>query len=171
MRAGTVGSMAEFMLAIDDLLLAEGGYVDDPADPGGETNFGISKRSYPEEDIANMTRLRAAGIYRRDFWDPLGCDEIANQRIAAAVFDAAVNLGAKQAVKLLQRAAGCAVDGFLGPRTIKALNDAQDPEKVLAIFTLNRIAHYVGLAIKRKANQKFLAGWIIRSLNVAKVTS
>ena len=57
-----------FDQAFDRLISNEGGYVNNPADPGGETNWGISKRSYPDVDIANLTREGAKAIYLRDFW-------------------------------------------------------------------------------------------------------
>ena len=66
----------DFNQAFKTLIGHEGGYVDDPEDPGGETNFGISKRSYPQEDIPNMTLERATEIYQRDFWWAAGCDAV-----------------------------------------------------------------------------------------------
>lgn len=64
----------------------EGGYVNDPRDPGGETKFGISKRSYPREDIKALTRDRAITIYKRDYWDKPGCDKLP-PKLAVALFD------------------------------------------------------------------------------------
>ena len=64
----------EFVTAVTQALIDEGGYVNDPADPGGETNMGISKRSYPHEDIKNLTRDRAIDLYYRDYWVGPGID-------------------------------------------------------------------------------------------------
>lgn len=98
----------------------EGGYVNHPNDPGGETNFGISKRSYPGEDIKNMTLARAKEIYRRDFWGPAGCDAVPGP-IKLDLFDMAVNSGVRQAIKTLQKAAKADQDGILGPKTLMAV--------------------------------------------------
>ena len=79
-----------FDTAVTAVLSYEGGYVNDPNDPGGETNWGISKRAYPNLDIRNLTRDRAIQIYRRDYWDSLGCDQFP-PAIVIALFDSAVN--------------------------------------------------------------------------------
>jgi lysozyme family protein len=84
--------MSFFSAAFAIIVGAEGGYVNDPRDPGGETKYGISKRSYPNEDIANLTLERAQEIYRRDFWDKLNCDGM-SWEFALITFDCAVNQG------------------------------------------------------------------------------
>ncbi len=73
----------------------EGGYVADPKDPGGETKYGISKRQYPKEDIANLTLDRAKFLYRRDYWDAHELDEVEYGK-ALLVFDCAVHGGNPQ---------------------------------------------------------------------------
>jgi len=110
---------AAFDAAFDILIGHEGGYSNNPRDPGGETRFGISKRSYPREDIKNLTVERAKEIYRRDYWRPIRGDELVAP-LALLVFDAAVNNGVGQAIRWLQRAARVPVDGDLGPVTIAA---------------------------------------------------
>lgn len=109
----------KFPEAFDRLLGHEGGYVNDPKDPGGETKFGISARSYPGEDIKGMTLDRARAIYLRDFWGPAGCDAVP-EAMRFQVFDMAVNSGVKRTIKTLQRAAGVDDDGVLGPLTLQA---------------------------------------------------
>lgn len=99
----------------------EGGYCNDPGDPGGETKFGISKRAYPGEDIPNLTLERAKELYLRDYWGPAGCDAVPDP-IKLHLFDVAVNSGVGRAVRLLQRAVGEIEDGVLGPRTLAATN-------------------------------------------------
>ena len=111
---------------------AEGGYSNNPADPGnwtggavgnGElrgTNFGISASAYPQLDIANLTQSQAEDIYRRDYWGILQGDSLALP-VALVAFDAAVNAGPKRAVTWLQQAAGLSADGVLGPATLAAL--------------------------------------------------
>lgn len=98
----------------DRLLGHEGGYVNDPDDPGGETNWGISKRSYPDVNIKELTRDGAKTIYRRDFWDALGADRFPDG-VSFQLFDFAVNSGIGTAIRHLQRAIGVADDGYWGP--------------------------------------------------------
>lgn len=109
-----------FDQAFERLIGHEGGYVNDPRDPGGETKFGISRRSYPGEVIRTMTLERAKAIYLRDFWGPAGCDTVPDA-VRFDLFDMAVNSGVSQAVKTLQRAVGVDDDGKLGPITLQAV--------------------------------------------------
>ncbi len=108
-----------FDQAFERLIGHEGGYVNHPADPGGETKFGITKRTYPGENIAALTLARAKEIYRRDFWGAAGCDAVADGA-KFDLFDMAVNSGVRRAVLTLQEAVGEAQDGQLGPRTLQA---------------------------------------------------
>ena len=98
----------------------EGGYVNSPADPGGETKFGISKRSYPNLDIRALTLDQAKTIYRRDFWDSIRADDLPPE-VRFHIFDARVNSGRGNAVRWLQRAVWVADDGILGPVTMRAI--------------------------------------------------
>lgn len=101
----------------------EGGYVNHPQDPGGETNFGISKRAYPNENIKGMTRQRAAQIYRRDYWNAVRGDDLpAGMDLVA--FDAAVNSGVSRGAKWLQASLGVPADGKIGPQTLTAARNA-----------------------------------------------
>lgn len=109
-----------FDVAFDRLLGHEGGYVNDPNDPGGETKWGISKRSYPDLDIKNLTREEAKVIYRRDFWDRIHAEEL-HSAVAFQAFDTAINSGIGTSVRLLQRALGVADDGYWGPITRTAV--------------------------------------------------
>lgn len=108
----------DFDTAFSRLIDSEGGYVNDPQDPGGETKFGISKRSYPDLDIANLTLDQAKAIYLRDFWNPLGD---AHPAIKFQAFDFAVNSGIGTAIRKLQLAVGVADDGHWGPISAAAL--------------------------------------------------
>lgn len=110
-----------FDQCFDKVISHEGGYVNNPKDPGGETKFGISKRAYPDIDIANLTLDRAKAIYLRDYWQRARCDELPPS-IAYLVFDCAVNSGIGQSIRFLQRAVGVADDGVIGPMTIAAVN-------------------------------------------------
>lgn len=97
----------------------EGGYANDPRDPGGETKFGISKRSFPNVDIKALTVEAAKAIYRAKYWNPIRGDELPIG-LALLVMDSAINNGVAAAVKWLQFAAGVKVDGVFGPRTLDA---------------------------------------------------
>ena len=96
--------LVEFDEIIEVVLHHEGGYVNDPDDPGGETNFGIAKRSHPDVDIANLTKDGAKEIYKEHYWDKNKVEDLpANLR--HIYFDMCVNQGKGRAVKILQRAA------------------------------------------------------------------
>ena len=103
----------------------EGGYVNDPRDPGGETRYGISKRAYPNEDIKNLTLDRAKFLYKRDYWDAVEAESIPGAA-RLMVFDCAVNCGLTAARKLLQRAVGTKDDGIIGPKTRAAISTTTD---------------------------------------------
>lgn len=126
-----------FDQAFDILIGHEGGYVNNPSDPGGETKFGISKRAYPDVDIANLTLDQAKAIYKRDYWDRAQCDTLPHD-VAFQVFDTAVNSGIGQSIRFLQRAVGVADDGVVGPLTINAVKRI-DAEVVAARFNGQRL--------------------------------
>jgi lysozyme family protein len=140
----------------------EGGYVNNPADPGGETKYGISKRSYPGEDIKNMTLDRAKQLYARDYWGPAGCDALPDV-LKFEMFDLAVNTSAPgrpvTAIKLLQQAVGTADDGVIGPRTLLALSSIE-PQKVLRHLQARRLRYYT--SCRPELWQRFGAGWVNR---------
>lgn len=156
--------MSDFNEAVELVLRHEGGWVNDPDDPGGETNFGISKRQFPSLDIKNLTREQAKEIYRKDYWLPL-YDGIENQEVANSLFDMAVNAGVQTAIKLLQRtlnellAGPLVVDGVFGPKTLSAVN-ACDGETLYKWFTIQRITYYASLN-----KQKFIKGWVRRAMD------
>lgn len=109
--------------ALVHLLGNEGGFVDHPEDPGGATNFGITQRTARLNgylgDMRNFTVSQAIEIYHKSYWAPIKADQLPDT-LRFHVFDAAVNSGPTQAIKWLQRAAGVAEDGVIGPRTIAA---------------------------------------------------
>lgn len=149
-----------FLRAVAVILEAEGGatVTDDVDDPGGLTKWGISKRSYPDLDIRNLTREQAVDIYHRDFWLPVRADELP-QALALAVFDCAVNQGVAVAGKLLQRACDVPQDGRIGPVTVRA---SRRPD-ALARFTAARVIRYFGT----RNFDKFGFGWITRAVQSA----
>lgn len=161
--------MARFEDAVEKTLAHEGGYAINPVDPGGETNFGISRRSYPDVDIRNLTVEQAVEIYRRDFWLPAYA-EIAAQRAANMVFDMAVNHGATAAHRLVQEALrslrfSLRVDGQFGPLTLGALNAAAmtDEDGLLRELRARRAELYARIALARPSSGGFLLGWMRRN--------
>jgi lysozyme family protein len=143
-----------FDLAFDRLLGHEGGYSNDPKDPGGETNWGISKRSYPNVDIKALTKEGAKAIYLRDFWDPLGQ---AHAALKFQVFDFAVNGGLATGLRKLQAAIGVADDGHWGPASAAAL-EKYDLNDVLLRFNSQRLRFYASL----KGWSDYGKGWTLR---------
>jgi lysozyme family protein len=150
-----------FETAVNTTLQYEGGYVNDPNDPGGETNFGISKKAYPNLDIKNLTIDDAKAIYKRDYWDKLNLDTLP-EGITSCVFDSAVNQGIKAASILLQRAAGVKDDGVIGSMTLAAVK-AKDPAHLIRDFTVQRILMYSTLS----GWQYYSKNWTQRSIDVA----
>lgn len=126
-----------FMLHFDRLIGHEGGYVNNPSDPGGETKWGISKRSYPKLNIKSLTREAARDIYYNDFWKKINADEL-QDGVAFQLFDSAVNSGIDQSIRFLQRAIGAADDGHWGPISQKIL-DATSESDVIMKFNAERL--------------------------------
>lgn len=142
--------------AFERLIGHEGGYINSRADPGGETKYGISKRSYPGEDIPGMTLARAKEIYRRDFWGAAGIDALPDG-IKFDVFDMAVNSGVTASIRIVQRVAGTTPDGIMGPQTLLALNSIP-PLRLLARFNGARLAFMAELPTW----PSFGRGWAMR---------
>ena len=129
---------ADFQKCVQFVLDREGGYSLDPHDPGGETNFGISKRAYPNLDIKNLSRAGAVAIYEKDYWTPIGAASMP-QALALVHFDTAVNQGPGRAKALLAKSGGDAEKYLLLRMQDYALNASTHPER-----------------------RKFLLGWINR---------
>lgn len=146
----------DFNTAFDRLLGNEGGYSNNPNDPGGETNWGISKRSYPHVDIRNLTRDGAKAIYLADFWNRIHADELPQGAVFQA-FDFAVNSGIETAVRKLQRAVGVADDGHWGPVTHAAAL-ALSPTDMIMLLNAERIEFMTSLSNWKDAGR----GWMRR---------
>ena len=116
----------------DRLIGHEGGYVNDSRDFGGETNWGISKRSYPFVDIKNLTRAQAKEIYRQDFWIRINGDRLYDG-VAYQTFDFAVNSGIDTSVRALQRAIGTADDGHWGLVSQAAADTMSEADQIMRI--------------------------------------
>ncbi len=148
--------MDKFDHFIERVLSHEGGYVNHPNDPGGETKWGISKRSYPKVNIKDLTREEAIEIYRRDFWDDIDGGKLADE-VAFQVLDAAINHGAGNAIRWLQRAVNVADDGVLGSISHAAINRIP-PTDIVLRFNAERLDFYTKLSTW----PSFGKGWVRR---------
>jgi len=149
-----------FCCTISLLLDLEGGYVNDPNDPGGATNFGISQRSYPSVSIANLTADEAAQIYYTDYWLAGKCDAIPFP-LCSYHFDTCVNQGVSAANQILQQTVGVTVDGTVGPKTLAAV--AALPRTQYYLYLFHRLTHYKSL----QGWATFGNGWTNRLLRLA----
>lgn len=133
-----------FDQAFAKLIGHEGGFVDHPRDKGGPTRFGLSQRSYPNLDLKALTPDQAKAIYKRDFWDRAQCDRLP-PALAFQVFDGAVNSGMGNSIRWMQAAAGVAVDGQVGPLTLRAVGD-KDVSVMIAHYNGQRLAFMASLS-------------------------
>jgi len=156
----------EFDKAIEIVLKHEGGYVDDPVDPGGETNMGISKKAYPYLDIKNLTIKQASDIYFKDYWLKAKVSKVP-QELRMIYFDMVVNMGKSRAVKILQEAITAKgvktdVDGGIGPKTISnALKSGLEPERLRSY----RVKYYADLVNRKPKLNKYWYGWYRRAIS------
>lgn len=163
-RSNTMTPTTRFLAFMPFIFEWEGGYDNDPDDPGGETKYGIDKRSHPNEDIKNLTRDRASQIYFAEYWQKARCEELP-VNVGEVVMNIAVNAGHGRAGKWLQQALNAqqpnsvAADGKIGALTIGAARNASGG---LAEALLDRTEeHYRSIARGRLA--KFLKGWLNRN--------
>lgn len=148
--------MTAFDTAMNRLFAHEGGYVNHPKDPGGETKYGISKRAYPSVNIRALTKDDAKAIYRRDYWKAVKGDELP-PALAFQVFDAAVNHGTAWASRALQRVVGAEADGKIGPKTLQAVRSKPEAD-VIDLFNGYRELYYKSLP----TFDTFGKGWLAR---------
>lgn len=187
--------MAEFDAALYKTLKHEGGYVFHPSDPGGETFKGVSRRAHPDWEgweridtykqspvFPNMLTSDNAltgwvcDFYRDKYWRPIAGDQILSQDVANELFDTAVHLGPKRAVKFLQIALNAlnreesvygnvTVDGSLGPNTLETMQKYQNWEPsafLIKLLVIQRGAFYIEAVKKREESEVFIRGWLRR---------
>ena len=153
--------------AVEVILKHEGGYVNDPVDPGGETNMGISKRAYPYLNIKELTKKDAKDIYFKDYWLKAKCSKLPEE-LRMIYFDMVVNMGKSRAVKILQEAITAkgvktVVDGGIGPKTISnALKSGLEPDRLRSY----RVKYYADLISRKPKLEKYWFGWYRRALQV-----
>jgi lysozyme family protein len=161
----------DFDGALGFVLLAEGGYSDDPADPGGATNMGIEQGEYDRwrrsageapRAIQNIERTEAADIYKVNYWDAVHGDYLP-KGLAWALFDTAVNTGCGTAIRELQASLGVVETCCFDEATSTALQKRMVDASSIALEMLDRrIAHYRSLVTINPALAKFLTGWLNR---------
>jgi lysozyme family protein len=143
------------------LLHHEGGYINHPSDPGGETNLGVTKKVYQEwggtKDMKDLTVEDVAPIYKKNYWDRCKCDDL-ESGVDWVVFDWAVNSGTGRSAKAIQKICGAAQDGAIGPKTL-ALIGKQDTQYVVEEFGKIRQDFYESL----KTFDTFGKGWTRRN--------
>lgn len=158
-----------FESALPFVLRWEGGFVDHPADPGGRTNKGVTQRVYDawrrrqglaQRDVKLIEHDEVHRIYETGYWIPPRCDLLASP-LGLVQFDTAVNMGAGRAVRFLQRAAGCGVDGDFGPVTERAVA-ACDVGALVGAYCDLREAFYRQIVRNKPSQQVFLRGWMNR---------
>lgn len=147
----------------------DGGYTNDPSDAGGETRWGISKRSHPEEDIKNLTKERAVQIFYDEYWNPYY--DVIPFPLVFKLFDLGVLFGVKTTVKMLQKTLTSQAkiklrhDGICGPMTATAVALAKSRGADLLVYEgfLKRMRHRViAITILKPWNLKFKRGWLNR---------
>ena len=167
--------MANFLTAFESMIRNEGGYKlhTVAGDRGGMTYAGIARNFHPrwpgwsaidQGEIPETELVRQ--FYQENFWVVIQGDQITHQTVARSLFDFAVNAGVITAVRLAQIVAGTTPDGKIGPKTVAALN-AMDPEKFVLSFALAKLARYRDIVNKDPTQQKFLLGWVNRTLKEA----
>lgn len=151
--------MASFDIAITTVLSNEGGYVDNPNDPGGATAFGISANFFPGVDPKTLTKEQAEAILKENYWR---FDGLNDQPLATKLFDMAVNLGLGTAVKMAQIAVDITADCIWGPKTEASLNGSSTID-VLTSLRNQQALYYDNLVAKNPHLEVFLKGWLARA--------
>jgi lysozyme family protein len=149
---------------LETILHHEGGYVNHPKDPGGETNLGVTKRVYEDfggtKDMKDLTVEDVAPIYEKNYWGRMKCDDIP-AGLDLCVFDFGVNAGTGRSAKYLQTMIGTVADGGIGPNTLRALDayiDANGVDHAIKEFQKARQSYYESLS----TFETFGRGWTRR---------
>jgi lysozyme family protein len=167
--------MADFQPAFEKMIINEGGYknINVPGDRGGQTYAGIARTRHPDwpgwalidNNELNNSQLTSEvyNFYKKEFWDRVKGDLISKQRVAASLFDFAVNAGAGTAAKLAQIVINSTPDGIIGEKSLAKLNEV-DEELFVAKYALAKVARYAEIVKRDRDQGKFLLGWLNRTL-------
>ena len=166
---------------IDGIIDREGGYVDDPSDSGGETNFGITvavaRANGYKGPMDRMTRVQAFNIYTKRYWDKVNGDRMSglSEAVTEEVVDSGVKMGTHRAVRFLQRSlnvlnnrgrhySDLTVDGNAGALTLSALAHfltTRNADVLVKMLNALQGAFYVELAERREKDERFIYGWFL----------
>lgn len=174
--------MANYEQSLKWVLSHEGGYVNDPDDPGGETYKGVARKMNSKWGgwvIIDMLKRQkdfptcldkddnlqeaVKSFYQVSYWDKINGDGIGNQEVATSIFDFAVNAGVGTSSSLAQLVVGADKDGVIGNQTISLINSF-DPDHFIAAFTVAKIARYINIIKRRPTSKKYFYGWVCRAL-------
>jgi len=157
-----------FETAIEKVLSHEGGYVNDPTDRGGETNYGITIGVARDNGYAgkmiDLPIQTAKEIYKDKYWNKVRADELPAS-IRYIVFDTGINMGTSRAIKLLQQCGGCVVDGIIGPNTIR-----HSKAVGLYKYAIERMYYYCQIVRNNRSQAKYIGGWSNRVMDVIKMS-
>jgi len=175
-------AMADFQPAFKELIKNEGGYVNDSDDSGGETYKGVARNYHSKwagwsmidvakshsgfpNSLENDDKLQALveRFYQIEFWDKIRGDDIKDQNVAECIFDFAVNGGWRTSGKIAQLSCGATVDGVIGTKTLKKLNNLE-PEVFILRYKFQQIARYIHIVEKKPRNRKYFYGWVRRAM-------
>ena len=142
----------KFSEALEVILHHEGGYVNHPKDPGGETNLGVTKRVYEDfggtKDMKDLTHEDVEPIYKKNYWDRVKGDDLP-EGLDLMIFDFAVNAGTGRAAKFIQRLVNTTVDGGIGPNTLGKIKEyvvTYGIEETITSYALMRQNYYESLS-------------------------
>ncbi len=166
-------------------MISEGGYVNNPKDPGGETKYGICKKHNPNIDIKDITLEFAKEYYRKNFWSPL-YEKIEDRKIALKLFDISVNIGKEKIKDLINKTlmdAYCYPDSNLVSQLLQVIDmdktlytskiwedfvakiiNKMDSDVFLAVFTYNLVDYYCSIVYRNDSLVVFRRGWIKRAI-------
>jgi lysozyme family protein len=169
--------MANIDIALKRTLKFEGGYVNDPHDPGGETNLGITKRVAEGHgytgDMHDIPMSIVTAIYKQSYWDALKLDSITGQVFANHAFDCAVNMGSGTAAKMMQNTVNAqdssfalVIDGGIGSKSTSAINvlcaTTENERSLVTQFCHLRKKRYYDIIAKRPESARYINGWLKR---------
>jgi lysozyme family protein len=166
-----------FSFSFDKMIQNEGGFIlhKNKGDRGGWTYAGIAENFWPnwsgwpkvksgnvdKSDLVEMVKI----FYKKNFWDVSKLDQVKDPIIAYNIFDFGINAGARTSAKLAQIAVEAAPDGIIGNKTLAKINGFET-EKFEMVFALAKVARYIEIVDKNRSQERFLRGWIKRTLNV-----
>lgn len=167
-----------FQACLAHILKVEGGFVDNPRDPGGATNFGITLQtladysglpSLPISVVKNLTQQQAEKIYEHKYWNVMRLDRVRSKNLCLVLFDQGVNGGPVTAIKMLQEVLNesfgekLTVDGVIGNKTDVAIATASE-EKLLRKLIQKAQLRYITICVNNPSQLEFLRGWFKRTV-------